>query len=53
MIKEYPCIKNVYIISQVCFQIKFLIFFISEQIRSLQVFESHELQSQKSHPPGR
>lgn len=45
MIKEYPCIKNVYIISQVCFQI-------SEQIRSLQVFESHDLQSQKSHPPG-
>lgn len=27
MIKEYPCIKNVYIISQVCFQIKLLIFF--------------------------
>lgn len=53
MIKEYPCIKNVYIISQVCFQIKLLIFLLSEQNRSFHVFESHGLQSQKRHPSGR
>lgn len=37
MIKEYPCIKNVYIISQVCFQIKISDIF---YIRTIQIITS-------------